>query len=60
MITQTATGSTVQGASQNYTRLQMLKVCDHDYPECYRLHSTGGISEQYQVADVKGILSVTV
>ena len=55
MITQTATGSTVQGASQNYTRLQMLKVCDHDYPDCYRLHSTGGISELYQVADVKGM-----
>ena len=29
-------------------------VMDDDYPECHRLHSTGGISELHQVADVKG------
>ena len=29
-------------------------VMDEDYPECHRLHSAAGISELYQVTDVKG------
>ena len=55
MITQNATGSTVQGASQNSTKSQMLKVCDQNYSRVPQAESTGGISELYQVADVKGM-----